>query len=141
MRAKEYIVANEATLKYPADIRLQACLLQKELYEKNNAMQTAEPEEFQMREGEIPVEIAAAVRVFLDDSSCESQVAKDLTGRFICEIISRTAAEDKRRTSIEEELNRNRPKETSLDGADETTALRTDRSEFEWIIPGITIPR
>ena len=69
MRAKEYIVANEATLKYPAeirhiidemlplrssrqqtvdyynqklivDIRLQACLLQKELYEKNNAMQT-----------------------------------------------------------------------------------------------------
>lgn len=52
MRAKEYIVANEATLKYQAEIRLQACLL----YEK-------------------------------------------------------------------------------------TTALRTDKSEFEWIIPGITIPR
>lgn len=28
-----------------------------------------------------------------------------------------------------------------LDGADETTTLRTDKSEFEWIIPGITIPR
>ena len=71
MRAKEFIVANEATLKYPAeirqiidemlplsssrqqtvdyynrkliaDIRLQACLLQKELNEKNNAMQTPE---------------------------------------------------------------------------------------------------
>lgn len=108
--SKEYIVANEATLKYPAEIRLQACLLQKELYEKNNAMQTAEPEEFQMREGEISVEIAAAVRVFLDDSSYESQVAKDLTSRFICEIISRTAAEDKRFTRIEEELNPTLPK-------------------------------
>lgn len=41
MRAKEFI------RKFIADIRLQACLLQKELYEKNNAMQTAEPEEFQ----------------------------------------------------------------------------------------------
>lgn len=41
MRAKEFI------RKLIADIRLQACLLQKELYEKNNAMQTAEPEEFQ----------------------------------------------------------------------------------------------
>lgn len=86
-------------------------------------------------------QIKAAVRVFLDDSSYESQVAKDLTGRFICEIISRTAAEDKRLTSIEEELNRHLPEETSLDGADETTALRTDKSGFEWIIPGITIPR
>ncbi|MBP3202082.1 MAG: hypothetical protein J6M31_00535 [Bacteroidales bacterium] len=262
MRAKEYIACSEASLKHPdqirqivdemlplrasrqqtvdyynrkliADIRLQACLLQKELYEKNNAMQTAEPEEFQMREGEIPVEIAAAVRdelfdvikddktfgylyfllgnlrnsqrptnpidcvpdergivealktsrddypksdlaayldddinfaqyqdltdagiadeakllswfnnayriydqmrlvksnpiaavrVFLDDSSYESQAAKDLTGRFICEIISRTAAEDKRLTRIEEELNRHLPEEASLDGADETAA-------------------
>lgn len=41
MRAKEFI------RKLIADIRLQACLLQKELYEKNNAMQTAEPEECQ----------------------------------------------------------------------------------------------
>lgn len=41
----------------------------------------------------------------------------------------------------EEELNRHLPEGTSLDGADETTALRTDKSEFEWIIPGITIPR
>ena len=48
--------------KLIADIRLQACLLQKELYEKNNAMQPEAPEEFQMREGEIPVEIASAVR-------------------------------------------------------------------------------
>lgn len=53
--------------KLIADIRLQACLLQKELYEKNNAMQTAEPEEFQMKEGEIPVEIAASVRDELFD--------------------------------------------------------------------------
>ena len=96
MRAKEYIAYNQATLKYPdeirqivnemlplrpsrqqtvdyynrkliADIRLQACLLQKELYEKNNAMQPEAPEEFQMREGEIPVEIAAAVRDELFD--------------------------------------------------------------------------
>lgn len=44
MRAKEYIVANEATLKYPAEIRLQACLLQKELYEKNNALRTDKSE-------------------------------------------------------------------------------------------------
>lgn len=57
MRAKEFI------RKLIADIRLQACLLQKELYEKNNAMQTAEPEEFQMEEGEIPVEIAASVHL------------------------------------------------------------------------------
>lgn len=92
MRAKEYIACSEASLKHPAeirqiidemlplrssrqqtvdyynrkliaDIRLQACLLQKELYEKNNAMQTAEPEEFQMKEGEIPVEIAASVHL------------------------------------------------------------------------------
>lgn len=41
MRAKEFI------RKLIADIRLQAYLLQKELYEKNNAMQTAEPEECQ----------------------------------------------------------------------------------------------
>ena len=88
MRAKEYIACSEASLKHPAeirqiidemlplrssrqqtvdyynrkliaDIRLQACLLQKELYEKNNAMQTAEPEEFQMKEGEIPGEVIA----------------------------------------------------------------------------------
>lgn len=92
MRAKEYIACSEASLKHPAeirqiidemlplrssrqqtvdyynrkliaDIRLQACLLQKELYEKNNAMQTAEPEEFQMKEGEIPVEIATSVHL------------------------------------------------------------------------------
>lgn len=67
MRAKEYIACSEASLKHPADIRLQACLLQKELYEKNNAMQMAEPEEFQMKEGEIPVEIAASVRNELFD--------------------------------------------------------------------------
>lgn len=67
MRAKEYIACSEASLKHPADIRLQACLLQKGLYEKNNAMQTAEPEEFQMKEGEIPVEIAASVRDELFD--------------------------------------------------------------------------
>ena len=254
MRAKEYIACCEASLKHPdeirqivdemlplrasrqqtvdyynrkliADIRLQACLLQKELYEKNNAMQTAEPEEFQMREGELPVEIAAAVRdelfdvikddktfgylyfllgnlrnsqrptnpidcvpdergivealktsrddypksdlseyldddtnfaqyqdltaagitdeakllswfnnayriydeirlrkanpisavkVFLDDDSYESQEAKDLTGRFICEIISTTAPEDKRLRRIEDELDRHLPDESSL---------------------------
>ena len=28
-----------------------------------------------------------------------------------------------------------------LDTLDETTTLRTDKSRFEWIIPGITIPR
>lgn len=44
MRAKEYIVANEATLKYLAEIRLQACLLQKGLYEKNNALRTDKSE-------------------------------------------------------------------------------------------------
>lgn len=253
MRAKEYIACSETSLKHPAeirqiidemlplrssrqqtvdyynrkliaDIRLQACLLQKELYEKNNAMQTAEPEEFQMKEGEIPVEIAAsvrdelfdvikedktfgylyfllgnlrnsqrptnpidcvpdehgivealkisrddypkadlseylddinfaqyqdltevgitdetklldwfnnayriydemrlvksnpiaAVRVFLDDTSYESQAAKDLTDRFICEIISRTAQEDKRLGRIKEELDRHLPDESSL---------------------------
>jgi len=254
MRAKEYIACSEASLKYPgqikqivaemlplrasrqqtveyynqkliADIRLQACLLQKELYEKNNAMQTDQPEDFQLRDGEVPVEIAAAVRdelfevikedktfgylyfllgnlrnsqrpsnpidcvpdergivealktsrddypktdlaayldddinfaqyqdlteagitdeanllawfnnayriydemrlvkanpisavrVFLDDSSYESQAAKDLTGRFICEIISRTAPDDKRLCRIEEELNRNLPDEATL---------------------------
>ncbi len=254
MRAKEYIACSEASLKHPAeirqiidemlplrssrqqtvdyynrkliaDIRLQACLLQKELYEKNNAMQTAEPEEFQMKEGEIPVEIAAsvrdelfdvvkedktfgylyfllgnlhnsqrptnpidcvpdehgivealkisrddypksslsefmdddinfaqyqdltdagitdeaklltwfnnayriydkmrlvksnpiaAVRVFLDDNSYENQAAKDLMGRFICEIISRTAQDDKRLGRIEEELDRHLPDESSL---------------------------
>ena len=96
MRAKEHIACSEAALKQPAqlrqiidgllplrssrqqtvdyynrkliaDIRLQACLLQKELYEKNNAMQMAEPEEFQMKEGEIPIEIAASVRDELFD--------------------------------------------------------------------------
>ena len=96
MRAKEYIASNKASLKYSdeirqivdemlplrssrqqtvdyynrkliADIRLQACLLQKELYEKNNAMQPEAPEEFQMRDGEIPVEIAAGVRDELFD--------------------------------------------------------------------------
>lgn len=36
MRAKKYIVANEATLKYPADIRLQTCLL----YERTTALRT-----------------------------------------------------------------------------------------------------
>lgn len=44
MRAKEYIVANEATLKYPAEIRLQAYLLQKELCEKNNGLRTDKSE-------------------------------------------------------------------------------------------------
>ena len=262
MRAKEYIACSEASLKYPdqirqiidemlplrasrqqtvdyynrkliADIRLQACLLQKELYEKNNAMQTELPEEFHMREGEIPVEIAAgvrdelfdvikedktfgylyfllgnlrnsqrptnpidcvpdergivealktsrddypkselseyldddinfaqyqdltesgitdeaklldwfnnayriydemrlrkanpisAVKVFLEDTSYENQAAKDLTGRFICEIISATAPDDKRLERIEGELQRHLPPETSLDGADEAAA-------------------
>ena len=202
MRAKEYIACSEDSLKHPAeirqiidemlplrssrqqtvdyynrkliaDIRLQACLLQKELYEKNNAVQTAEPEEFQMKEGEIPVEIAASVRdelfdvikedktfgnlyfllgnlrnsqrptnpidcvpdehgivealkisrddypksslsEFLDDNSYENQAAKDLMGRFICEIISRTAQDDKRLGRIEEELDRHLPNESSL---------------------------
>lgn len=96
MRAKEYLLTNISKLKFPAeiklivadllplrssrqqtvdyynskliaDIRLQACLLQKELYEKNNAMQPEAPEEFQMREGEILVEIAAGVRDELFD--------------------------------------------------------------------------
>lgn len=91
MRAKEYIAINEANLKYPvhikqiisemlpirvdkqktvdyynkkltADIRLQGHLLAKELYEKNNAMQTIEPEEFHLWPDEIPVEIARSVR-------------------------------------------------------------------------------
>ena len=91
MRAKEFIVANEATLKYHAeirqiidemlplraskqltvdyynrkliaDIRRQGYLLAKDLYEKNNAMQTDEPAQFQMNADEIPVDIAAAVR-------------------------------------------------------------------------------
>lgn len=254
MRAKEYIAYNQATLKHPdeirqivdemlplrssrqqtvdyynrkliADIRLQACLLQKELYEKNNAMQPEAPEEFQMREGEIPVEIASvvrdelfdvikedktfgylyfllgnlrnsqrptnpidcvpdergivealktsrddypktdlseyldddinfaqyqdlteagitdeakllswfnnayriydemrlakanpisAVKVFLTDDSYESQAAKDLTGRFICEIIMATTADDKRLDRIKEELQRHLPDESSL---------------------------
>jgi hypothetical protein len=254
MRAKEYIAYNQAKLKYPdeirqivdemlplrssrqqtvdyynrkliADIRLQACLLQKELYEKNNAMQPEAPEEFQMRDGEIPVEIAAgvrdelfdvikedktfgylyfllgnlrnsqrptnpidcvpdergivealktsrddypksdlseyldddinfaqyqdlteagitdeaqllawfnnayriydemrlaktnpisAVKTFLDDTSYENQAAKDLTGRFICEIILTTAAEDKRLLRIKDELDRHLPDESSL---------------------------
>ena len=85
MRAKEFIVANETTLKYPAEIRqiidemlpLRACkqltvdyynrkliadirrqgyLLAKDLYEKNNAMQTDEPAQFQMNADEIPVD-------------------------------------------------------------------------------------
>lgn len=254
MRAKEFIVANETTLKYPAEIRqiidemlpLRACkqltvdyynrkliadirrqgyLLAKDLYEKNNAMQTDEPAQFQMNADEIPVDIAASVReelfevikddktfgylyfllgnlrnslrpsspidcvpdeqgivdalkmsrddypkadlseyldddinfaqyqdlteagitdetklldwfnnayriydemrlvksnpiaavkVFLEDSSYESQAAKDLTGRFICEIISRTAQDDKRLGRIEEELDRHLPDESSL---------------------------
>ena len=262
MRAKEYIAYNQATLKHPdeirqivdemlplrssrqqtvdyynskliADIRLQACLLQKELYEKNNAMQPEAPEEFQMREGEIPVEIASAVRdelfdvikedktfgylyfllgnlrnsqrptnpidcvpdergivealktsrddypktdlseyldddinfaqyqdltevgitdeakllawfnnayriydemrltksnpisavkVFLDDNSYESQAAKDLTGRFICEIILSTAADDKRLNRIKDELERHLPDESTLGGTDENAA-------------------
>ena len=262
MRAKEYIAYNQATLKHPdeirqivdemlplrssrqqtvdyynrkliADIRLQACLLQKELYEKNNAMQPEAPEEFQMREGEIPVEIASAVRdelfdvikedktfgylyfllgnlrnsqrptnpidcvpdergivealktsrddypktdlseyldddinfaqyqdlteagitdeaqllawfnnayriydemrlaksnpisavkTFLDDKSYESQAAKDLTGRFICEIILSTAVDDKRLKRIKDELERHLPDESTLGGTDENTA-------------------
>lgn len=268
MRAKEYIACSEASLKHPdeirkiidemlplrasrqqtvdyynrkliADIRLQSCLLQKELYEKNNAMQPKQPEEFQMKEGEIPVEIASAVRdelfdvieadktfgylyfllgnlrnsqrptnpidcvpdergiidalktsrddypksdlseyldddinfaqyqdltaagiteeakllswfnnayriydemrlrkanpisavkVFLEDDSYESQEAKDLTGRFICEIISTTAPEDKRLRRIEDELNRHLPDEAVLDGAVETAADKSKGS-------------
>lgn len=91
MRAKEYAVAHAATLKYPqeirqileemlplrsdkqltvnyynqkliADIRLQAFLLEKELYEKNNAMQPQEPLAFEPYDGELPVEQAAAIR-------------------------------------------------------------------------------
>lgn len=268
MRAKEYIACSEVSLKYPAeikqivadmlplrasrqqtvdyynrkliaDIRLQACLLQKELYEKNNAMQPEAPEDFQMRDGEIPVEIAAAVRdelfdvikedktfgylyfllgnlrnsqrptnpidcvpdergivealktsrddypksdlseyldddinfaqyqdlteagitdeakllswfnnayriydemrlakanpisavkVFLDDDSYENQAAKDLTGRFICEIISATAPGDKRLERIEGELQRHLPDESSLDGTDENATDKTKGS-------------
>lgn len=96
MRAKEYIAINEANLKYPvhikqiisemlpiradkqktvdyynkkltADIRLQGYLLAKELYEKNNALQTIEPEEFHLEQDEIPVEIAPSVRDELFD--------------------------------------------------------------------------
>ncbi len=91
MRAKEYIACSEASLKYPAeikqivadmlplhasreqtvdyynkhlipDIRRQGYLLQKDLYDKNNAMQTEAPEPFQMNAGELPVEIASEVR-------------------------------------------------------------------------------
>lgn len=96
MRAKEYIATNEGNLKYPvhikqiisemlpiradkkktvdyynkkltADIRLQGYLLAKELYEKNNALQTIEPEEFHLGPSEIPVEIAPSVREELFD--------------------------------------------------------------------------
>lgn len=56
----------------------------------------------------------AAVRVFLDDNSYENQAAKDLMDRFICEIISRTAQDDKRLGRIEEELDRHLPDESSL---------------------------
>ena len=262
MRAKEYIAQNEKKLKYAAeikriiseimplranrqqtvdyynshliaDIRLQSFLFQKDLYEKHNAMQPVEPEPFQMNAGEIPVEIAAAVReelfhviqedesfgylffllgnlrnsqrptkpidcwpdekaiqnalfnqrddypksdlseyldddinfaqyqnlteagitdeakllawfnnayriydemrlaksnpisavkVFLDDNNYESQAAKDLTGRFICEIILSTAADDKRLNRIKDELERHLPDEASLDGSDEHVA-------------------
>ena len=91
MRAKEFIASNETSLKHPeevkqiinellplrsckqktveyynkkliSDIRLQGCLLAKELYEKNNAMQADEPEGFLLGSDEIPVENAAAVR-------------------------------------------------------------------------------
>lgn len=91
MRAKEYIAQHEATLRYPeeirrliaefiplrsdkqktvdcynrtliADIRLQANLFAKDLYERNNAMQTARPEPFQLQKGEIPVETASGIR-------------------------------------------------------------------------------
>lgn len=259
MRAKEYIAANESSMKYPveikqiigdllplraskqqtvdyynrkliADIRRQGYLLGKDLYDKNNAMQQLEPEPFQMNEGEIQVEIAAALRdelfevikedktfgylyfllgnlrnsqrptnpidcvpdeqgiiealkisrddypksclaeyidddinfaqyqdltdagitdeakildwfnnayriydemrlakanpvaavkVFLEDNSYESQAAKDLTGRFICEIINETALDDKRLGRIEDELNRHLPPEAILDGGNE----------------------
>ena len=51
---------------------------------------------------------------FLEDNSYENQAAKDLMGRFICEIISRTAQDDKRLGRIEEELDRHLPDESSL---------------------------
>lgn len=253
MRAKEYLVTNNTSLKYPAeikrivtdmsplrasreqtvdyynkhlipDIRRQGYLLQKDLYDKNNAMQTEAPEPFQMNAGELPVEIASAVRdelfevikedetyghlysllgnlrnslhpsnpidcvpdedgiitalkvqrddypkstlaeyldddtnfaqyqdltdagitdeaklldwfnnayriydemrlvkanpiaavkVFLDDDSYENQTAKDLTGRFICEIISTLGGEDRRLDRIYDELDRHLPDEAS----------------------------
>lgn len=268
MRAKEYIACSEASLKYPAeikaiiaatmplranraqtvdyynrhlipDIRRQGYLLQKDLFDKNNAMQTAEPEPFQMNAGELPVETAPAVRdelfevikddksfghlysllgnlrnslhpsnpidcvpdeksitealkaqrddypkatlaeyldddinfaqyqdltdagitdeaklldwfnnayriydemrlvktnpisafkIFLDDSNYESQTSKDLTGRFICEIISITATEDKRLRRIEEELNRHLPDEATLDGGSDKADDKTKGS-------------
>lgn len=91
MRAKEFIASNETSLKYPeevkqiisdllplrsckqktveyynkklvSDIRLQGCLLAKELYDKNNAMQADEPEGFLLGPDEIPVEKAGLVR-------------------------------------------------------------------------------
>ena len=103
MRAKEYIACSGASLKYPAeikqiiadmlplrasrehtvdyynkhlipDIRRQGYLLQKDLFDKNNAMQTEAPEPFQMNAGELPVETASAIRdelfeVIKDDKS------------------------------------------------------------------------
>ena len=268
MRAKEYIAQNEKKLKYAAaikriiaemmplranrqqtvdyynshliaDIRLQSFLFQKDLYEKHNAMQPVEPEPFQMNAGEIPVEIAAAVReelfhvikedesfgylffllgnlrnsqrptkpidcwpdekaiqnalfnqrddypkatlaeyldddinfsqyqdlteagitdeaalvdwfnnayrifdemrlhkenpisavkVFLDDDSYESRVTKELTGRFIYELIIMDGGEDKRLKRIGEELDRHLPDESSLDGSNEAHEDKTKGS-------------
>lgn len=55
----------------------------------------------------------AAVKVFLDDNSFENQTAKDLTGRFICEIISTLGGEDRRLDRIYDELDRHLPDEAS----------------------------
>lgn len=51
--------------------------------------------------------------MFLDDNSYENQTAKDLTGRFICEIISTLGGEDRRLDCIYDELDRHLPDEAS----------------------------
>ena len=90
MRAKEYLEINKSSIKYleevskvinqlmplrcskeltddyfnkvlSADIRRQNYLLQKDLYEKNNAMQPSEPG-YNLLEGEIPIERICEIR-------------------------------------------------------------------------------
>ena len=55
-----------------------------------------------------------AAKVFLDDDSYGSKTAKDMAGRFICEIIMMTSQDDKRLDRVGEELNRHLPEESSL---------------------------